>query len=345
MFRVCCAGLISLPLLVLTASVRAQPDQPPDDSTALALFNEATILMEQAHYELACPKLEESYRLQSAIDTLSHLSDCYRHIGRTASAWAGFQRVAAMARAAGQSEQADLATAEATALEPHLSRLRIVVSSKAAVLGLTVRVDGTDVGRGDWGKNLPVDPGTHHVSVFAPGKVPWSTDLVLEHPGEIVSLELPILETRGAIVSSANASGERAPTLGALGRSNAGLRNGLLVSGQAPSPGWGKSTALLATGTVASVAAVGAGIGLTLAAGGKTDEVKELRAPDTAQTQQGTYQNAAIGAFVTGGIVGVMTAGYAILPASRSKEGREVRVRPSINTSVTEGGIQVSGKF
>ena len=75
---------------------------PGDKAAAQALFDEAIKLIGSRSYGEACPKLEESERLDPAMGTRFQLAQCYEAVGRTASAWAGFLELADLARAAGQ---------------------------------------------------------------------------------------------------------------------------------------------------------------------------------------------------------------------------------------------------
>ena len=81
--------------------------------------------MAQGKHADACPKLEESQRLDPGIGTQFNLAVCYEQVGRTASAWSTFLDVAGAARAAGQTEREKVARQRATALEPRLIRLTI----------------------------------------------------------------------------------------------------------------------------------------------------------------------------------------------------------------------------
>ena len=75
--------------------------------------------MQQGKYAEACPKLEESMRLDSGIGTQFNLADCNEHIGKLATAWAGFLDVAAAAKAASQPDREKVARgAGARAREP-----------------------------------------------------------------------------------------------------------------------------------------------------------------------------------------------------------------------------------
>lgn len=47
-------------------------------------------LVQKGDWAAACPKFEESERLDPGIGTLYHLADCYEHVGRLATAWGLF---------------------------------------------------------------------------------------------------------------------------------------------------------------------------------------------------------------------------------------------------------------
>src|SRR4028119_2038497 len=79
------------------------------NSEAAALFNNARALMERGKYAEACPVFEKVQALQAGIGVTFNLADCHEHIGRTASAWAGFQDAAAAANIEGQKDRAQVA--------------------------------------------------------------------------------------------------------------------------------------------------------------------------------------------------------------------------------------------
>src|SRR5882757_8415497 len=122
-------------VIVIFASLAASPVQAQagaDPPAARALFGEARKLMAQGKYEQACPKLEESLKLDAGIGTAFNLADCWEHVGKTASAWARFLDVATAAKNAGQADREKVARARAASLEPHLPRLTITVAAPEA---------------------------------------------------------------------------------------------------------------------------------------------------------------------------------------------------------------------
>lgn len=160
-------------LLLAPAAARAQGSAKPggDPAAATALFYEARSLMQKGNYAAACPKLEESLRLDFGIGTQFNLADCNEHVGKTASAWSGFLDVAAAAKTANQPQREKVARERAKALEPKLPKL--VVEVPAPPPGVEVKRDGVVVGAAAWGTPVPVDPGPHEIVVSAPGKERW----------------------------------------------------------------------------------------------------------------------------------------------------------------------------
>ena len=176
--------------LGLPASASAEPPKNPSDpAAAQALFYEARALMKSGKHALACPKLEESLRLDYGIGTEYNLADCNEKVGRLATAWSGFLATASAAKAQGQTEREKVARARAKALEPRVPKLVIDVPSSGP-RGLQVTRDGIAVGPASWGSPVPVDPGRHRVGAAAPGKEPWE-GVVTATEGKVARITVP----------------------------------------------------------------------------------------------------------------------------------------------------------
>src|SRR5262252_3671394 len=163
-----------------------------DEAGARVLFAEGRKLAAAGNYAEACPKFEDSLRLDPGIGTSFNLADCLEHIGRTATAWARFLDVAAATKAAGQPERERVARARAQALEPRLARVVVHVPSPAP--GLVVTRDGIAIGAASWGTSVPVDPGDHLVEATAPGRKKWSESTSVPDTPTTVSVVVPALE-------------------------------------------------------------------------------------------------------------------------------------------------------
>jgi hypothetical protein len=156
------------------------PAAAADTAAAQTLFDEAKKLVAEDNYAAACVKFEESQKLDPGMGTLFNLADCFEHVGKTASAWGAFLDVAAQASAQNQKERADVASSRAQALAPKLARLTINVTvGGTSPSAIRVQRDSVDVGPGQWGSNVPIDPGEHTITALAPGKKSWRTTVVV----------------------------------------------------------------------------------------------------------------------------------------------------------------------
>lgn len=164
------------------------------ESTALAqsLFEEGRALMSAGNYAEACPKLEESQRLDPGGGTLLNLASCHEKQGRTATAWAEYNEAASIARRDGRTDREKEATARVQALEPLLRRANISVDAKnPAELELTL--DGRKLPRAAWGSAIPLDPGSHEIVASAPGRDAWKQTFELAKDGHTEAFDVPEL--------------------------------------------------------------------------------------------------------------------------------------------------------
>lgn len=164
-----------------------------DKAAAEALFDQGKKALKAKNYAEACPKFEESQKLDPGIGTMLFLADCYEKSGRVASAWATFREAAAEAKKAGDNRER-VARKRAERLDAKLSRLVIEVPDGARVDGLEVKRDGQLVASALWGTGIPVDPGEHEISASAPGKKPFSTIVKVQGEGVKQSVSVPELE-------------------------------------------------------------------------------------------------------------------------------------------------------
>ena len=158
-----------------------------DPAAAEVLFRDGRTLLAQGNYPEACAKLEESERLDQGIGTLYHLADCHEHLGKTATAWAEFIEVASQAKLKGQHDREAAARKRSDALATRLPHL---VLEGTAPRGAEIRRDSTVIGAAELGASIPVDPGTHKVTVRAPGSVAWEVAVTVRE-GATVRVKLP----------------------------------------------------------------------------------------------------------------------------------------------------------
>jgi hypothetical protein len=183
-------SLLILASVVINAELRAEPS-PTDRSLAQSLFEQGKELMDSGSFEQACPKLEESQRLDPGGGTLLNLALCHEQLGKVASAWTDFKAALSDAKRDGRQDRVLAAEEHIALLAPKLPWLTLTVNGP--VEGQEVKLDGAALGKAAWGTRVAVDPGTHELSASAPGKKPWAitfTMAIAENKG----IALPVLQ-------------------------------------------------------------------------------------------------------------------------------------------------------
>ncbi len=199
-----CAFALSLALSY--GPLASAQNSAGDRAAAEALFKEGKRLAADGKFELACPKFEESQKLDPGIGTQFNLANCYERSGRTASAWTSFLEVASNARAAGQKERERVARERAKALEAQLVHLLVTVPAEiASIEGVEIRRNGVAIGKAQWGVAVPVDPGSYTLEASAPGKKTWRVTADVSQPGSQRELTIgPLEATRAQPVATAS---------------------------------------------------------------------------------------------------------------------------------------------
>ncbi|MBW2524874.1 MAG: hypothetical protein JRI23_11890 [Deltaproteobacteria bacterium] len=179
----------------VAAPAAAQPDvqQPSEvEAAAQAAFDEGMKLMEAGHYEQACERIAKSLELDPGMAAQFRLAECYEKLGHTASAWKNYNDVANAARAVGMQDREQVARSRASALKSRLSTLTIVVPDEvASVPGVKIKRGGVAVAQSMWNTPIPVDPGAVQVLAEAPGRSPWSAEVVIDGEGAAERVEVP----------------------------------------------------------------------------------------------------------------------------------------------------------
>lgn len=179
---ICSFGITSSP-------VRAEVG---DAATAEALFQEGRVLMASKQFASACPKLEDSYRLDPATGTLLAMALCHERIGRIATAWKEYAVVTS--RSDANSERLGAAREKVRQLGAAASRLQVVPSERnAQTPGFKVLCDGTALGPTKWGMALPVDGGTHVLEASVNGKKLWRLAVAVQPSGDSQTVHIPPL--------------------------------------------------------------------------------------------------------------------------------------------------------
>jgi len=288
-------------------------------AAAQALFDQAKQAMAQGKTDDACPKFEESQRLDPASGTLINLADCYEQQGKVASAWSTFIGAAAAAKASGNAERERVARERATALSQRLSHIAIHVTSDGTP-GLEIQRDGVRVGRAQWGTPIPADPGPHRVAVSAPGRKTWETVVTVRREPETQTVSVPDLERAAPVPEQ-----RRLPEESALGPQ----RTGALVAG-------GVGVAGLAVGSI-----------FGLIAKSKHDQAGQFCDGTTCTSQRGvdlkseavTAGNISTVAFITGAVG--LAAGAALWVTAGPDASRAAT--PQLGVGL--GSVVVRGTF
>jgi hypothetical protein len=192
-----------------------------DSAAAAALFAEALRLLGEGRVTDACPKLEESQKLDPAAGTGLNLGDCFERMGRTASAYGAFDEAGALARRAGDAPRAQEAARRRGQLEPKLARILVTVPAASRIAGLIVLRNGRPLGAGQWDMAVPVDPGRHRIEAKAPGRRPWKVTVQVDPaPG---TLRLTIPELPADETASASPNGRPGQRIAAIVVGSAGI--------------------------------------------------------------------------------------------------------------------------
>jgi len=148
----------------LSASAQSVPAVATAGSQAETLYKEAVALFRNNDVHGACTKLDESFKLEPATQTLFALAKCRHREGRVATAATQFLELENRAVRSGDAAKVEEMRAkleEVRALVPH-AKLELDAHPEVA----EVKVDGQPLPRSDWAAPLPLDPG-EHVFVFS----------------------------------------------------------------------------------------------------------------------------------------------------------------------------------
>jgi hypothetical protein len=326
---------------VVAFALRAAPAHAEGDSAAAqALFDEAKALMGKGKHAQACPKLEESQRLDPGLGTLFNLAECNEKTGRIATAWGRYLEVAAGARSAGRGDAERVARGRADALQPKLPKLVIEVPVSAQANGLEVTRDGQRVGDAQWGTAIPVDPGEHEVRATAPGRKPWQTKVQTPQARETRAI-VPVL-----LVSDEPPAAAESPP--ASTTDQAASPSPPPASEPPPAPtstGSGQRTLGLVIAGV-GVAALGGSVALGAMAKSQYDGVscpKNECTRDAGAERDSAATKATI-ATIVGSIGGAALVGGAVLFfVAPSSKDEATGSRRRVTVGVVPGGLVVRG--
>jgi hypothetical protein len=185
-------GRLVLIAVIASGSFTAPTVRAEDVATpvAQALFDEGRRLLLEKDYAAACVKFAASQRLEPAAGTLMNLAYCHEQLGKTATAYVEYNDALAASLKANDTERIALARQRIAALEPGLSRLLITLPPGEEEDIVSVTLDGTFVGTDALGAPIPVDLGTHRVTVARAGRE-VTVDVTVDRPGSTTPVNIP----------------------------------------------------------------------------------------------------------------------------------------------------------
>ena len=158
-------------------------------SEADKLFDEGAALMKENKFSEACAKFAESNRLDPEVGGLLWLADCYERNGQTASAYNAYKDAQKMAVERKDKKQRDkVAQRHMDDIEPHLTKLSIIVPPDTRPEGLVVTRDGKPVAASAFGVAVAVDPGSYTITATAPHYEKWERKVDATGEGQTASI-------------------------------------------------------------------------------------------------------------------------------------------------------------
>lgn len=186
------------------------PASAGDPATAREQLKIGYTLAQQGKCEEAHPHLVESLRLDAKAITLINLADCEEKLGKLAAALSHWIDARSRAQAEGARPIEEESEQRATALEPRLARLTVVLS-RGAPKDAVVERDGVELGGPSLGIPLPVDPGVHAIVVRAKGRPDTTTRITLSE-GETKRVEMDVATASTPVVVAPSEPAAAGPT-------------------------------------------------------------------------------------------------------------------------------------
>jgi len=327
------SAVVGLALAAVTALAPRALAQTSGEKAAAAqaLFDEAMRLMKAGQTVEACPKLEESLRLDAGMATQFRLAECYEKLGKTASAWASFVAVADSAAVAKLPDREAAARKRAEALAPTIPRLTIAVPPAVAALdGIDVERDGLVVGKPLWGVPVPVDPGEHRILARAPGKQVWERRVTAADATPMLTVTVePLQELPRAPLAGRARSAVPAFVLGGVAAAGLGVGTALFIVHSGQQTDAESLSAMIKSGGTCVAPHADARCASLASKAASAD----------------TFGNASTVAFAAAGAAAVAMVTYLVLPSGTATptSARALQLAPTLGAGAR--GIAVTGSF
>jgi tetratricopeptide (TPR) repeat protein len=358
-------------ILWLCPALAAAQSASDTNTHADKLFKDGLNQRNAGDVDHACPMFEDSLKLLDRPNVRLNLADCYERQGRTASARDEFLRAAQQADARGNADRAAYARKRAKALEPKLAKLAklaISVPPASRLPGLAVQRDGVAVPSKEFGRPLPVDPGSHTVEASAPGYQTWSTQVDVTKPGEAVPVQVPRLTPMPAKdeppkiaagpanVEPSNPLAPKAAVPAANPDADKQQPNDPTVADRDPEPSNPQATSSASPETASKVVPLVVGAGaLALLAGGLGFELSAESKYDAAKSEmmsqlrrESLYSSANTKRYVAEALAvsGLAVGGAAVwLYLRGDNRERDATTDTTVHVVPTATGLALSGQF
>lgn len=320
----------------------AEPDEESDDgepseedlAAARALFKEGIALEKEGDWVTALGKFQAVSEVATTPQVLFHIALCEENLGRWVVAIQGFEEAAKLAAEVGEeaAKVAENAPARAEALRKKIPHLTLELQGH--LVTSVVKLDGEPVERGALGSSIPVDVGTHIITVEKGGAETFREEITLEERDD---------ETLKVVVKDADPDADDGPVLPPEPPEQ-----------EAPS----RVPAVMVAGLgVVSLVAAGAFIGMRQAALGDVEDT--CKDPDnltgcapSAEGRADDGKQAETLAFVFGGVGVASLATAAVLwfvvlapDDDAAKSSGSARVQPRVEVGASPTGLLVRGQF
>jgi hypothetical protein len=181
------------------ARAQAPTGEATDSEKADKIFEQAQQLKQAGKTAQACAKYDEALRYnQSAVGTLLNVALCAEESNRLSTALVYFTQARDLAREHNLTEHRVAAEEHIAKIEPLVPHLSIAF---AEILTDTKLVIDDKVHPITGANDIRVDPGTRHIVVTAPGRLPFETTVDVKaqqkQTVEIPKLKSPVTVSRG----------------------------------------------------------------------------------------------------------------------------------------------------
>ncbi len=166
-------------MLALVAVLGSHARAEDDHGGADKLFLEAQALKQAGKHAEACKKFEAAFaQNKNAVGTLLNVAKCSEDAGKIATAVKLYAQARDLAREHNLDEHRTAAEARLAVISERVPRLTIAFAER--IDGMKLVIDDVVFATAPESTNdLRLDPGSRHIVVTAPGRLPYSTNVEL----------------------------------------------------------------------------------------------------------------------------------------------------------------------